>query len=206
MGLSHRSDHELLSDVTNLVGSHRQITTRLVEYLAEIEERRLHLKAGFPSMFAFCVKELGFGETEAFRRILAARLGRRFPVIYSLLASGGVHLSTLELLRERLTDQNHIELLEAVSRKTKREVEALLAARFPRPDAPPRIQRLPSSGATRSIAGPSPSRASSSSPADISWTSGTDERSWNHSRPTGIASSSLRAQSFAKSSSSVETS
>jgi 5-methylcytosine-specific restriction endonuclease McrA len=142
MELSHRSDHELLSDVTKLIGAHRAITAKLVQYLAEIEERRLHLKAGFPSMFAYCVKQLGLGETEAFRRIVAARLGRRFPVVYSLLASGRVHLSALELLRERLTEENHRELLEAVAGKSKREIEGILAALFPRPDAPSSIRRL----------------------------------------------------------------
>jgi hypothetical protein len=106
MNLSHRSDQELLSDVTRLVGSHRELTARPVAHLAEIEERRLHLQAGFSSMFEFCIKALGLGEGEAFRRILAARLVRKFPLIRSLLASGAVHLSVLELLRERMTEGN----------------------------------------------------------------------------------------------------
>jgi 5-methylcytosine-specific restriction endonuclease McrA len=83
------------------------------------------------------------GEGEAFRRIVAARLGTRFPVVYSLLASGAMHLTSLELLSKRLTEENHAELLEAASGKSKREVEALLAARFPRPAVPSSIQRLP---------------------------------------------------------------
>jgi 5-methylcytosine-specific restriction endonuclease McrA len=143
MELSRRSDQELLSDVAKLVGSHRDITAKLVIHLAEIEERRLHLQAGFSSMFEFCVKELGLGEGEAFRRIVAARLGKRFPVVCSLLASGAVHLSSLELLSKRLTEENHAELLEAASGKSKREVEALLAARFPRPAVPSSIRNLP---------------------------------------------------------------
>ena len=51
MSLSERSDEELLSDVTKLVGSHRELTAKLVAHLTEIEERRLHLLAGFSSMF-----------------------------------------------------------------------------------------------------------------------------------------------------------
>jgi hypothetical protein len=141
MDLRERSDEELLSDVTKLVGSHRELTAKLVAHLAEIEERRLHLLAGFSSMFDFCTNGLCLGEGEAFRRILAARLYRRFPVIYSLLASGSVNLSTLELLREWLTDENHVELLDAVADKTKHEVQLLLAMRFPQPDRPSRIQR-----------------------------------------------------------------
>jgi 5-methylcytosine-specific restriction endonuclease McrA len=142
MDIRHISDEELLADIGKLVGSERKLTAELVRCLAEIEERRLHLHAGFSSMFEFCLKELGFSEGEAFRRLLAARLGRRFPVVYSLLASGAVHLSALELAREWLTEENHAELLEAISRKTTREVEALLAERFPGPDVPSRIRRV----------------------------------------------------------------
>ncbi len=142
MDLRQFADHELLSEVGKLVGSHRELTAKLVAHLGEIEERRLHLLAGYPSMFEFCVRELRMSEGEAFRRLLAARLGRRFPIVHSLLASGAVHLSALELLRERLTEENHAELLGAAIGKSKREVEAMLATRFPRPDAPTRIRPL----------------------------------------------------------------
>jgi 5-methylcytosine-specific restriction endonuclease McrA len=142
MNLSHVSSHDLLSGVRRFVGEERKVTAMLVAYLGEVEERRLHLEAGFPSMFAFCIKELGMSENEAFRRLNAARLGRRFPVIHTLLASGAVHLSALELLRERLTDENHEDLLGAVSGKSKSQVLALLAVRFPRPDVPTTIRKL----------------------------------------------------------------
>jgi len=142
MDLCQRSNEDLLSEARQLIGTERELTATLVAYLAEIEERRLHLLAGYGSMFDFCTRGLGLSENEAFRRIAAARLGRRFPVVHSLLASGTVHLSTLELLREHLTHDNYQELLEVVSGKTKREVEALLATRFPRPDVPSKIRPL----------------------------------------------------------------
>jgi len=136
------SDDELLSTARRLIGAEHKLTAKLIAYLAEIEDRRLHLLAGYASMFDFCTRGLGLSENEAFRRIAAARLGRRFPIVHPLLASGAVHLTTLELLREHLTDENHEDLLSAASGKTKREVEALLAARFPKPDAPSRIRQL----------------------------------------------------------------
>jgi 5-methylcytosine-specific restriction endonuclease McrA len=139
--LCDRSDEELLSGVTKLTGSHRELTALIVAHLAEIEERRLHLLAGFSSMFDFCQRKLGFSEGEAFRRILAARLARRFPVVISLLASGRLNLSALELLREHLTEENHAELFAAVSWKRKLDLQMILAARFPRPDRPSRIRR-----------------------------------------------------------------
>ena len=143
MNLSDLSDAELLSKLGVLLGSERELTARLVAHLGEVEERRLHLEAGYSSMFDFCVRRLHLSEGEAYRRIVAARLARRFPVIYSRLASGAVHLSALALLRDRLTEENHVELLDVVSGKSKREVEALLAARYPAPDVPSRIRKLP---------------------------------------------------------------
>jgi hypothetical protein len=106
-------------------------------------------------MFEYCTKQLGLSEGESFRRILAARLSRRFPVIRGMLASGAVNLSTLELVRERLTDENQVELLEAVSGKSKRDVEAVVAAWFPRPDVPSKIRELPDRSATAAANGAS---------------------------------------------------
>jgi 5-methylcytosine-specific restriction endonuclease McrA len=158
--LVHLSNGELLFGVRRLVGEEREITAKLVAYLGEVEERRLHLEAGFPSMFAFCTKELGMSENEAFRRINAARLARRFPVIHALLASGAVHLSALELLREQLTEENHPELLDAASGKSKTEILEMLAARFPKPDVQTTIRKLPERSANGAIGG--------------SWTGGTE--------------------------------
>jgi 5-methylcytosine-specific restriction endonuclease McrA len=90
-------------------------------------------------------------ENEAFRRILAARLARRLPVIYRLLVSGSVNLTTLELLRDRLTEDNHGELLAAVAGKSKRQVLSFLATRFPAPDRPSSI--CLESGGPATIAG-----------------------------------------------------
>ena len=68
-----------LSDVRGLIGSQRELTARLVVYLAEIEHRRLHLVAGFSSMFEFCVKALHLSEGEAFRRLAAHVSDGNFP-------------------------------------------------------------------------------------------------------------------------------
>jgi 5-methylcytosine-specific restriction endonuclease McrA len=142
MNLRGHTNEALLSDVRRLIGSQRELTARLIVYLAEIERRRLHAVAGFSSMFDFCVKELRLSEGEAFRRLAAARLARRFPVVHSLVASGEVHLSALALLRPHLNEQNHVELLDAVRGKSKRDVEMLLATRFPQRDTPARMRAV----------------------------------------------------------------
>jgi hypothetical protein len=143
MSLAHLSNRALLDNAHRLLGSERELVAQLGAYLAEVESRRLHLEAGYSSMFDFCVRHLRMSEGEAYRRIVAARLGARFPIVLERLASGAVHLSALQLLSERLTDENHAELLDAASGKTKREVEHLLAARFPKPDVPASLRKRP---------------------------------------------------------------
>jgi 5-methylcytosine-specific restriction endonuclease McrA len=115
----------------------------VVAHLAEVEERRLHLKAAASSLFDYCLRRLGFSESEAFHRITAARLARRFPMIFELLAARSIHLSALRILRDHLTPENHRELLAAASGKSKREVELLVAAFAPRPDVPTQVRKLP---------------------------------------------------------------
>ncbi len=137
------TDDELLQRITALLASERAGLARLIQYLAEVEERRLHLAAAYSSMFDFCTRRLGLSEGEAFRRLTAARLARRFPAIVPLIEAGSIHLSALVRLRNRLTEENHAELLREASSKNKRELERWLAARFPQPDAPSLIRKLP---------------------------------------------------------------
>jgi len=121
------------------------------------EERRLHLKAATSSLFDYCLRRMGLSESEAFHRITAARLARRFPKIFELLEARAIHLSALRLLRDHLTPENHQELLALACNKSKKAVEALVATIAPRPDVASRIRKLP---AQRGLAQASTSAAS----------------------------------------------
>src|SRR6516165_6668350 len=143
MNLEDLSNEQLLSGLCALIGQGRMVLARLLAYLGEVEQRRLDLQSACSSLFDFCVRRLGMGDDEACRRVAGARLVRRFPIALGMIERGELHLTALLLLRDHLTDENHRELLCAASGKTKSEVQHLLAERFPRPDAPSRIQTLP---------------------------------------------------------------
>ena len=142
MKLTDLSNAALLAGLKELSGNERALVARMVAYLVEVEERRLHLERAHSSVFEFCVHELGMSEGEAFRRMNAARLARRFPSIIGRLERGEVHLSALVLVRDLLTNENHEELLDAIRHKTKNEVALLVAARAPKPDVPSQVQEL----------------------------------------------------------------
>ncbi|WP_394841923.1 hypothetical protein LZC95_33215 [Pendulispora brunnea] len=140
MHITDLSNDELLSGIHALVGQGRVLLARLLAYLAEVEERRLDLLVACSSLYDFCIRRLGLSEDEACRRVMAARLARRFPLALHLIEKGEIHLTAFLMLREHLTEDNHEDLLHAASGKTKAQVQELLAARFPRPDAPSMIR------------------------------------------------------------------
>jgi 5-methylcytosine-specific restriction endonuclease McrA len=132
--LSHLTNQALLRDLATLVAQDRSTTAAILTHLAEVDARKLYLPAAYPSMFAWCLGELHLSEDSAGRRIRAARAGRQFPVIFTALAEGRLHLSGIVLLAPHLTSENADDLITAATHKTKAEIEVLLAERFPMPD------------------------------------------------------------------------
>ena len=143
MKLGDLSDAQLLESLKTLCSQGRVVLARLLAHLIEVDERRLHLEAAYPSLYQFCVRKLGMSEDEACRRIHAARIARRFPDLLVRIERGELTLSTVALLHDAFTEANYEELVEAAAGKTKAEVQALLARRSPLPDVPAAITSIP---------------------------------------------------------------
>jgi hypothetical protein len=140
--LTHLADRTLLRELADTVSQDRATTARMLAQIAEVDERRLFLPAGYSSMFTYCLHELHMSEDVAYKRIRAARAARQFPVIYPALAEGRLHLAAVVLLTPHLTAETADELLAAAEHRTKAEVELLLAQRFPQPDVPTVLQPI----------------------------------------------------------------
>lgn len=91
--LDHLSDRDLLRDLRVVVARERTATAEVLAHIAEVDERRLYLPAGLPSMRAYCVEELHYSEDAAYKRIQAARVAREFPAIFTALDEGRLHLT-----------------------------------------------------------------------------------------------------------------
>jgi 5-methylcytosine-specific restriction endonuclease McrA len=150
------SDPDLLSHFKQLITRDRATTAELLDCLAEIDRRQLYRAAGYPSMFVCCVREYGMSEDMAYKRIRAARTARRFPSVLAMINDGRLHLTAVVLLTPYLTRENAKELLAEAIRKTKTEIEELLARRFPRPDLPTRLTRIASRGVANAQLVPEP--------------------------------------------------
>src|SRR5213593_4043030 len=124
---SHLSDDALLQDAPRL---------------AEIVERQLYRRAGYSSMYAYCVGELHLLEDAACRHIHVARLVRRFPAVLIALAEDRVSMRAVLMLARHLTPANADELMAAATHQSRFEIQKLLAERFPQPDLPERLQAI----------------------------------------------------------------
>jgi hypothetical protein len=147
--LQRMDGKDLLAATHDLASRARVLEADLVEHLAEIDTRALYLERAFPSMFAFCLGELGFSGDVAFNRIVVARAGRKLPAVMDALRSGRVHLTGLRLLARHLTQENHLEVLAEAAGKSKREIEEIVARLAPRPPGADLIRHVPDPPATQ---------------------------------------------------------
>src|SRR5690606_11893613 len=88
-----KSNSVLVSELRSFVSEERQATLRVLHYLREVETRRLHLEAGYPSLFEYCVRELGYSEGAAHRRVSAMRLMRDIPQVEKKIEAGRLSLT-----------------------------------------------------------------------------------------------------------------
>ena len=137
------SDSRLLRGLDELVAKSRQDEADLLACIAEVDQRKLYLGQGYPSMHRYCTEVLHFSEATAFHRIGTARASRTYPLLLERVREGALHLSGASLLAPRLTPENYAELLDLARHKSKRAIEELLANRAPKPDVPAQVRKLP---------------------------------------------------------------
>jgi hypothetical protein len=137
------TNQALLEEAVRLAAGERTATVQLVAAIAEVDTRRLYLGEGCSSMFVYCTRVLHLSEHATYRRIEAARLARRFPVIFERLADGSLTLTNVSLLAPHLTAENVDGLLKAATHKSKHQLEQIVAQLRPRPAVPSTIRKQP---------------------------------------------------------------
>lgn len=141
--LAQCPDSELLQRLATHVAVDRRLTADILVLIGEIDARRLYRGQGYASMHLYCIRELHFSESGAFRRITAARLARHFPEILEAITDGRLHLTAVVELAPRLSPSIGHELLAAAEYRTRAEIQQLLAARFPTTETMPLVVAQP---------------------------------------------------------------
>ena len=131
---SELTDRDLIAEVRRLADCERRATGAVIRGLMELDERRLYLGEGYPSLYAYCTKVLNYAAQAAFNRIEIVRAARRHPKLLDVVTVGAIHLSGARLLAPHLTNENCDELLDRASHKSKREIEDIVASLQPVPE------------------------------------------------------------------------
>ena len=195
------SDRELLRDTSNLVRHERHLQGAVIDHLAEIDARGLYLQRGFSSLFDYAVRELGYSDAAAARRIGAMRLCADQPDAREGLRDGSLTLSAAAELQWAFDRQRRRGSISGTA--------AIAPAGTPAPDSAPAVplapaepkppplvldavgrQKLAQAASAAAAARMQPARAPGRSAGCWStWT-----RSWRR-RPTGCARSATAATS-----------
>jgi hypothetical protein len=133
--LTKLKDAELLSSTKVLVQRERELTMKVLWHLAEIERRKLFSDLKYSSLFEYAVRELGYSEAAASRRIQAMRTLREIPELETKIESGALNLSNIcqasRFFREMkkaqpeqaFNTEQKKELLSKLENKSAREAE-----------------------------------------------------------------------------------
>jgi hypothetical protein len=129
MQLSHLTDKTLLLETKNLVTSEREATARVLHHLKEIDRRKLFSEMKFTSLFDYCVRELGYSEASAYRRIVAARLLAEIPEIDEKIETGALTLTNISQMNhffKESTPSQKRSVLRKIEGLSKKECEKKL--------------------------------------------------------------------------------
>lgn len=142
MDFSSLSNAELLQRLRELATRERGAKADFMACMAEVDRREnVFCGSGYTSLYDFCVRDLKLSESSAYQRVKLARLVRSRSDALSYLRDGSVHLTTLSMITPHA--EEHPDLVEKIKGKSRREVEALLAAMVPGRNIPDRIKLLP---------------------------------------------------------------
>ncbi len=137
------SDEQLSKEIRFLIEKERRNLSGLLVHIGEFDKRKLYRADGYPSMFIYCTKALGYDESAAYRRITAARVSRVYPEILPMVQGGALTLTSILLLAPVLTQDNRMRLFKEVKGRTRREIETLVAGISPQPAREDYLARRP---------------------------------------------------------------
>lgn len=139
---AQRTTEELFAGLKRLDGRESRALAGVLAHLAELDKRKAAEERGYPSLFVYCTRELGYSEAEAFLTIRTARAAANFPRILTMLARRQIHIGAVSKLYPHLRSENYRSLLDRASRRSLEELDRLLAELAPVAEKRPVIRTL----------------------------------------------------------------
>ncbi len=134
--VSALSDDRLLERTKELSGIEHHLEVVVIDHLREIQKRRLYLRRGFSSLFDYAVRELGYSDAAAWRRIKAMRLCADVEGVRERLQNGTMTLNAAAQLQHAFDRQERKK--ERAARSAPGGVGCGAAAQSQNGSAPPR--------------------------------------------------------------------
>ena len=103
--VSALSDERLLERTKELSGIEHHLEVVVIDHLREIQKRRLYLRRGFSSLFDYAVRELGYSDAAAWRRLKAMRLCADIDGVRERLQDGSMTLNAAAQLQNAFDRQ-----------------------------------------------------------------------------------------------------
>ena len=125
MNLKHLTDDCLICETRRLVRRERELLTNILHHFREIERRRLYLN--HPSLHVCAVKEFGYSDDMAHRRVTAMRLIKELPELEAKIETGEINLTHVGIAHSLFKAES--KLGNALSIEDKLEVFAAIAGR-----------------------------------------------------------------------------
>lgn len=132
------SDAELEMSLDMYVKQEREILHIILEHVKEVSRRELHLARGYGSLKDYLIKEFGYSERAAYRRIDGANLLKQVPTLVENIKNGSIDITKIEELTRAIKDKERVsgekvsplvksELVARISGKTSMESQKELA-------------------------------------------------------------------------------
>jgi 5-methylcytosine-specific restriction endonuclease McrA len=116
------SNNRLIATLKVYVQSERKITAEIIEFIREVDRRRLYLDLGYTSLFSFLTKEIRYTPAAAQRRIDSARLSYEIPELKDDLQTGALNLSQVSMLAYALRQKHKEQPKFEITVQEKREL------------------------------------------------------------------------------------
>ncbi len=97
-----------------------------------IEQRKIFAVEGYSSLCGFLVKEMGYSEPTALKRIQVARCAIKYPRIYWYLENNKTSITALSVLAPHLNQSNNQRLLEECSGKSVSKIKEIIVKYYPK--------------------------------------------------------------------------
>lgn len=139
--LKKLSNASLMKSADVAIRQERHCKVLVVQHLAEINRRKLHLDWGYPSLWKYCEERLALSPAVIGHRIQVAVKCSEYPALLGAIAGGEMSLTVAGMVAPKLTPDNHRLVLARCKNKTKSQADEILVEYAPRPERDPTIRR-----------------------------------------------------------------